>query len=63
METIELMGLAEVAEYYGVSKQVISNWRNRDKLPKPGWKLAQGPVWQASTIRQHPRPTKAGAGQ
>lgn len=48
-----LMGLAEVAEYRGVSKQVISNWRKRGKLPEPLVQLAQGPIWSRETIVKH----------
>ncbi|WP_184512549.1 ParA family protein [Tardiphaga robiniae] len=47
----ELVGLAEIAALFGITKQVISNWRTR----KPGFpaafvELKSGPVWQSDDI-------------
>lgn len=46
----ELMGVAEIAEYRNVSKQVVSNWQKRNKLPPRLQRLAQGPIWRTSDI-------------
>jgi Putative ATPase subunit of terminase (gpP-like) len=40
-------GTAEIAEACGVSQQAVSNWLARDKMPKPTFRLAMGPVWDA----------------
>ena len=47
------MGLAEIAAYRGVTKQTVSNWRSRGKLPKPYVVLAMGPVWYIWDIVDH----------
>jgi predicted DNA-binding transcriptional regulator AlpA len=44
------MGISEVAEYCGVSRQVASNWRVRGHLPEPFANLAMGPVWKSADI-------------
>jgi len=49
----EYMGLAEVAEYLKVSKQFISNWRRRGRLPEPCAQLALGPVWKTAEIIEY----------
>ena len=42
----DILGLAEVAEIAGVSKQVVSNWRKRRKtFPIPYTELKMGPIW------------------
>lgn len=50
-----LVGVAELAEMLGVSKQVISNRRRRGKLPEPLVTLKQGPIWNLAQFA-----TKAG---
>lgn len=45
------MGAGELAEICGEQKQVISNWRHRNKLPEPLAELAMGPVWSTAQIR------------
>jgi chromosome partitioning protein len=43
---MELLGLAEVAELFGVTKQVIGNWKSRrENFPAPIAELRSGPVW------------------
>ena len=46
-----LVGVAEVAELFGVSRQAASNWRERHAdFPTPIASLKSGPVWQLSDI-------------
>jgi len=48
-----VMGLTEVAEFIGVSKQAIANWRNhRREFPKPVAQLHAGPVWSTPAIQE-----------
>ena len=51
----ELLGLAEVAERLGVTKQRISELRKADRLPDPLAQLASGPVWSAIGIDEFGR--------
>lgn len=50
-------GLAEVAEYMGVTKQCIGNWRNRYAgiFPTPIAELSMGPIWRLCDIRDWAR--------
>ena len=49
--SIELLGIAEVAELAKVSKQAVNNWRVRyDHFPRPIEVLQSGPVWQREKI-------------
>ncbi len=51
MPTNNLVGLAEIADIAGVSKQAVSNWRMRyDDFPRPIQKLQSGPVWERERI-------------
>ncbi len=46
-----LAGLAEAADILGVTKQVVTNWRNRrHDFPKPMQLLKQGPIWDVRDI-------------
>lgn len=48
---MKLVGLHEVAQLAGVSRQAVSNWMVRRKdFPVPLANLASGPVWNAETI-------------
>lgn len=47
----DLLGIAEIAELAGVSKQAVSNWRVRyDHFPHPAQTLQSGPVWQREKV-------------
>lgn len=49
----KLMGVAEVAEALGTSRQRVSALaRQRRGLPLPLAQLASGPVWSATTLRR-----------
>ncbi len=51
MPTNNLVGLAEIADIAGVSKQAVSNWRMRyDDFPRPIQNLQSGPVWERERI-------------
>ena len=48
---LEFLGLSEAAEIFGVSRQVIANWRARyHDFPKPVAELKSGPVWHLEDI-------------
>jgi chromosome partitioning protein len=48
---MSLVGLAEIADLLGVTKQVVANWRSRKPdFPAPVVNLKSGPVWQVDTI-------------
>ena len=52
-------GIAEVAEYLGVSKQVIVNWRARyEDFPPPVALLAMGPIFRLCELRDWHRQHK-----
>ncbi|MDF1502425.1 AAA family ATPase [Roseisolibacter sp. H3M3-2] len=51
MDQKALVGIAEIAELAGVSKQAVSNWRIRyDDFPRPFQNLQSGPVWEREKI-------------
>jgi len=51
MFTNNLVGIAEIADLAGVSKQAVSNWRMRyDHFPSPKQNLQSGPVWEREKI-------------
>jgi predicted DNA-binding transcriptional regulator AlpA len=46
----ELLGLAELAELYGVTKATASNWSRRHTFPQPVQHLKMGPIWRKSEV-------------
>src|SRR5271157_5767967 len=51
MSSNNLLGIAEIADLAGVSKQAVSNWRMRyDDFPRPVQKLQSGPVWERESM-------------
>lgn len=49
----ELLGMSEVAELLGVTRQAVSNWRSRRKdFPEPTADLRSGPIWIRSAVVQ-----------
>lgn len=47
----DLLGIAEIAELAGVTKQAVSNWRVRyDNFPRPIQTLQSGPVWEREKV-------------
>lgn len=50
-KNLTLLGVAEIAEVLGVTKQTVSNWRSRDEgFPLPAADLKSGPVWLQDEI-------------
>jgi chromosome partitioning protein len=48
---MRLLGLAEIAEIFGVTRQVVANWKARKPtFPKPVAELKSGPVWHYEAI-------------
>ena len=46
-----LVGIAEIAEVFGVSRQAASNWRERHAdFPRPIASLKSGPVWELPSV-------------
>lgn len=46
-----LVGLAELADLFGVTKQVLTNWRSRKAgFPAPIADLKSGPVWDHGSV-------------
>lgn len=49
----ELIGVFEIAELAGVTRQAVTNWRARSRdFPQPVAELHSGPVFQRSAIRR-----------
>src|SRR5688572_30223903 len=53
MEKPQLLGLSEIADFAGVSRQAVSNWRSRfDSFPRPVQNLQSGPVWDRESVEK-----------
>lgn len=53
MATQPLVGIAEIAELAGVTKQAVGNWRLRyDHFPRPIQNLQSGPVWDREEVSE-----------
>ena len=51
MNRSTLVGVAEIADLFGVSRQAASNWRERyADFPEPTASLKSGPVWELPDI-------------
>lgn len=51
--SLNLVGMSELAELLGVSKQTVSNWRVRmANFPSPTAELKSGPVWELKVITE-----------
>ena len=46
-----LVGLAEVAEVFGVSKRTASRYTIRNDFPAPVARLRAGPIWLEDDVR------------
>ena len=48
---LEIVGVAEIASMFGVSKQVINNWRTRyTDFPEPRTNLAMGSIFARNDV-------------
>ena len=52
----ELLGLAEIADLYSVSKTTVGNWTRRADWPRPICNLKMGPVWSTAEVLAHKTP-------
>lgn len=55
---MNLLGLAELAELYGVSKNTASTWSRQRDWPAPVATLKMGPIWDQAEIEAHKTPAK-----
>lgn len=56
-----LVGTAEIASYFNVSRQRVTNWKRHDPtFPKPVAQLAAGPVWRLAPILRWASSTPSG---
>jgi chromosome partitioning protein len=47
----DFVGMSEIAQLAGVTKQAVANWRDRDSdFPEPVASLKQGSVWKLSDV-------------
>lgn len=53
---MKLIGLAELAELYGVSKNTANTWSRQRDWPAPVVTLKMGPVWDQDQIEAHKTP-------
>jgi predicted DNA-binding transcriptional regulator AlpA len=51
-EQLRLAGLAEVADFLGVSKRTASRYVTRNDFPAPVARLRSGPVWLEDDVRR-----------
>jgi predicted DNA-binding transcriptional regulator AlpA len=51
VRTSNLVGLAEVAELFGVSKRTASRYAGRRDFPLPVARLRAGPIWLEEEVR------------
>src|SRR5260221_3624752 len=50
-DSMNLVGMAEVAELLAVTEQALTNWRNRNiSFPEPIAELRSGPVWKRDDV-------------
>jgi predicted DNA-binding transcriptional regulator AlpA len=46
----DLVGLTEIAETYGVTKNVASGWTRKHHFPQPVHTLRMGPMWDRTQV-------------
>ena len=50
MPEYDLMGTAEVAEFFSVTTSAVSNWKKRGQMPDPVAELKMSPIWNKADI-------------
>lgn len=45
-----IMGMTEIANYYGASRQLVNKWRQASDFPAPYVHLSMGTVWLTEDI-------------
>ena len=53
---VRIVGLAEIAELFGVSKRTASRYALRGDFPSPAARLRAGPVWLEDDVRNWAAP-------
>jgi len=48
---IDPVGVSEIADMLGVTRQQVSQYKFHNKLPDPKVVLAQGPLWDKTEIQ------------
>ncbi len=51
----ELLGVTQVAELLGVSRQYVHKLKNSNELPPPDWVKGREWMWMRSTIDNYAR--------
>jgi len=46
----DLIGLGEIADLYGISKNVASGWTRKHDFPRPAKTFRMGPVWDQNDV-------------
>ena len=54
---LDLVGAQEIATRLGVAVSTVHQWRTRQILPAPDYRLAMGDVWEWATIEEFARMT------
>jgi len=61
-----LMGLAEISDYYAITRQLAQKWATRSDFPEPLDHLRSGRIWDRDEVlawgRKHGRRKGAGPG-
>jgi len=61
---LELYGVRETADFFGVSKQALFHWRKKDPLfPEPEAELSSGPVWTRAQLDAYNRDKTGNVGR
>jgi hypothetical protein len=53
-----LVGLAEIADLFGVSKRTASRYALRSDFPEPIARLRAGPIWLEEDLRRWAAPVR-----
>ena len=51
-KTLDLVGVTEIAEMFGVNRVTVGKWRAAGDLPEPDAFLPKRPLWRRSTIER-----------
>jgi len=54
-----LLGLAEIADLFGVEKSTANNWSRSRDFPEPQWRLKMGPIWTYHQVERWRVPARS----